>query len=172
MKKDDTSIKDLFSDNLIELRRKRNITQEELAEMANLSTTIISDYENRKKTPSIASAKKIADTLRVTLDELCGNDTENQFKRKLDNEAVLTVLGALKILQAHVRVNKSIELTLDPKKDTADYSTSSILDFFKEYEIIQKFANLDATEDMVQSLIDNLKEKYKNFPALPMYKNE
>lgn len=172
MKKDDIGIMNVFSDNLIELRKERRIKQEKLAEMADLSTTIISDYENRKKTPSIASAKKIADALGVTLDELCGNDTENQFKRKLDNEAVLTVLSALKILQAQVRVDKSIELTLDPKKDTADYSTSIILDFFKEYEIIQNFADSVATEDMVESLIDNLKEKFKDLPALPTYKNE
>ncbi len=172
MKKDDTGIMNVFSDNLIELRKERRIKQEKLAEMADLSTTIISDYENRKKTPSIASAKKIADALGVTLDELCGSDIENQFKRKLDNEAVLTVLSALKILQAQVRVDKSIELILDPKKDTADYSTSIILDFFKEYEIIQNFADSNATEDMVESLIDNLKEKFKDLPALPTYKNE
>lgn len=172
MKKDDISIMNVLSDNLRELRKKRKINQEKLAEMANLSTTIISDYENRRKTPSIASAKRIADALGVTLDELCGNDTENQFKRKLENETVLTVLGALKILQAQVRVDKSIELTLDTQKDTADYSTSIILDFFKEYEIIQNFSNSGATEDMVESLIDNLKEKYKNLPALPTYINE
>ena len=172
MKKDDISIMNVLSDNLRELRKKRKINQEKLAEMANLSTTIISDYENRRKTPSITSAKKIADALGVTLDELCGNDTENQFKRKLENETVLTVLGALKILQAQVRVDKSIELTLDTQKDTADYSTSIILDFFKEYEIIQNFSNSGATEDMVESLIDNLKEKYKNLPALPTYINE
>ncbi len=172
MKKDDTGIMNVFSDNLIEFRRKRKIKQEKLAEMADLSTTIISEYENRRKTPSITSAKKIADALGVTLDELCGNDIENQFKRKLDNEAVLTVLGALNILQAQVRVDKSIELTFDSKKDSADYSTSIILDFFKEYEIIQNFANSGATEDMVESLIDNLKEKYKDLPALPTYKSE
>lgn len=172
MKIDDTNFFNIFSDNLRELRKKRKLTQEELAELADMSTTIISDYENTRKKPSIIAVKNIADALGVTLDELCGNDIENQFKRKLDNEAVLTVLSALKILQAQVRVNKSIELTLDPKKDTADYSTSIILDFFKEYEIIQNFANSDATEDMVESLIDNLKEKYKDLPALPTYKNE
>ena len=172
MKKDDISIMNILSDNLRELRKKRKISQEKLAEMANLSTTIISDYENGRKTPSIASAKRIADALGVTLDELCGNDTENQFKRKLENETVLTVLGAIKIIQAQVRVDKSVELTLDTQKDTADYSTSIILDFFKEYEIIQNFSNSGATEEMVESLIDNLKEKYKDFPALPKYKNE
>lgn len=172
MKIDDTNFFNIFSDNLRELRKKRKLTQEELAELADMSTTIISEYENTRKKPSIIAAKNIADALGVTLDELCGNDIENQFKRKLDNEAVLTVLSALRILQAQVRVDKSIELTLDPKKDTADYSTSIILDFFKEYEIIQNFANSCATEDMVESLLDNLKEKYKDLPALPTYKNE
>ncbi len=172
MKMNDTNFFSIFSENLRELRKKRKLSQEKLAEMTDMSTTIISDYENARKKPNIIAAKNIADALGVTLDELCGNDIENQFERKLDNEAVLTILGALKILQAQVRVDKSIKLTLDPKKDTAYYSTSIILDFFKEFELIQNFANSGATEDMVDSLIDNLKEKYKDLPALPTYKNE
>ena len=171
MEKDDRSIMNVFSDNLRELRKERKVKQEKLAEMAELSTTIISDYENAKKAPSIVSAKKIADALGVTLDELCGNDIENSFKRKLDNEAVLTVLSALKILQGQVRVDKNIEIILDPQKYTADYSTSRVLKFFKEYEIIQTFEDLSATEDMVKALTDNLAERYKDFPGLPPYKN-
>lgn len=163
----------IFSDNLIELRKKRGINQEKLAEMADLSTTIISDYENRRKAPNIVSAKKIADALGVTLNELCDNDLETRYQNKLDNEGVLTLLSALKILRAQIRVdNDVIKLTLDSQQSDISYSALHILEFFKEYAIIQNFASSGATEDMVKSLIDNLKEKYKELPALPEYKKE
>ncbi len=162
-----------FADNLRKHRKEMKLTQEALAEKAELSATIISDYENERKEPSIASAQNLAGALGITLDELVGNTPETQHKKKLDNEGLLTVLSALELLKAQIKVEKhTVKLILDSKKDCADYSSSSILGFFKEYERIQKLADSSAPEEITEKLMDSLKKDYKELPALPKYKNK
>lgn len=163
--------KRIFADNLRKFRKEINLTQEALAEKAELSATIISDYENERKEPGITSAQKLADVLGVTLNELVDNTPETQFKKRLDSEGILTVLSALELLKAKVIVeDHAVKLILDFKNDCSDYSFSNILSFFKEYERIQKLADSSVPEGTAEKCIDSLKEKYKNLPALPEYK--
>ena len=53
-----------------ELRRKRNLTQEKLAELADLSVPYISHLERGTKKPSLAVLVRLADSLDVTVDRL------------------------------------------------------------------------------------------------------
>lgn len=56
--------------NLKSIRKQRGITQSELAREAGCTQTHVSDMENGVHAPSIALATKIADILKVSLDEL------------------------------------------------------------------------------------------------------
>ena len=59
-----------------DLRRKRGLTQEQLAELADLSVPYISHLERGTKTPSLAVLVRLADSLDVTVDRLLsGNQT-------------------------------------------------------------------------------------------------
>ena len=61
---------DTFLFNLRYFREREGYTQTELAEKVGLSSSIISQYENGAKVPSLPVADAIAQTLHVTCDDL------------------------------------------------------------------------------------------------------
>lgn len=60
----------MFQDNLIQLRKQHNFSQEELAEKVGVSRQTLSKWENGESIPDIEKCKIISDTFNVTLDEL------------------------------------------------------------------------------------------------------
>ena len=59
-----------FGARIAELRRKRGLTQEQLADLVDLHRTYIGFIEQGKRNPSIANVRRIAKALRVSLKEL------------------------------------------------------------------------------------------------------
>lgn len=62
-----------FHEKLQELRKQKNLTQEELSEILFVSRTAISKWESGRGYPSIDSLKVIAEFFGVTIDELLSN---------------------------------------------------------------------------------------------------
>lgn len=56
--------------NLKEVRRKKKLTQVELADKSGILQQNISNYETGFKSPTLDSAVRLVDALGVTLDEL------------------------------------------------------------------------------------------------------
>lgn len=52
------------------LRKKQNLTQEQLADLVGLSIVYISNIENAKKSPTVDTLVNIANALYCTLDDL------------------------------------------------------------------------------------------------------
>ena len=63
-------IKKIIAKNLIELRKKNNLTQNELAEKLNYSDNTISRWEHAEITPSIETLVQIAELFNVSLESL------------------------------------------------------------------------------------------------------
>ena len=63
-----------FSEKLQELRKRKGLTQEELAEALYVSRTSISKWESGRGYPSIDSLKAIAGYFSVTIDDLLSGD--------------------------------------------------------------------------------------------------
>jgi transcriptional regulator with XRE-family HTH domain len=63
-----------FNEKLQELRKQKELTQEELAEQLYVSRTAISKWESGRGYPSIDSLKAIARCFSVTVDELLSSD--------------------------------------------------------------------------------------------------
>ena len=61
-----------FGDRLREVRSLRKITQEELAEMADIDRTMIGRYETTDQLPALDTLIRIADALGVSTDYLLG----------------------------------------------------------------------------------------------------
>lgn len=57
-------------DNLKAVRKARGMTQQELADAANINRVTIAKYELGQIDPTLESARKMADALGVTIDEL------------------------------------------------------------------------------------------------------
>ena len=69
-----------FADNLIELRKLNNLSQEDLAEKIGVSRQTLSKYETGESLPDIEKCRLIADAFKVSMDDLISydkNDSEN-----------------------------------------------------------------------------------------------
>ena len=63
-----------FNEKLQELRRRKGLTQEELAELLYVSRTAVSKWESGRGFPNIESLKAISKTFCVSLDELLSGE--------------------------------------------------------------------------------------------------
>ena len=67
--------------NLKQIREKAGLSQAELGNMVGLKQTSISQYESGARKPNLPMAKKIADTLNISLDELfCSITFQNEIQ--------------------------------------------------------------------------------------------
>lgn len=82
-----------ISENLAFYRRKRNLTQKELAEKTGLSISFISHIENKVSEPSDENLKKIADALGVLPSDL---KSDGDLK-KIKNENIELVKLLIKL---------------------------------------------------------------------------
>jgi transcriptional regulator with XRE-family HTH domain len=62
--------RDRFADNVRELRERRHMTQEQLAEAAGLHLNTISKLENKHREPKVTAIAKLAKGLDVPLGPL------------------------------------------------------------------------------------------------------
>ena len=65
-----------FAENLKAVRIERGYTQKQLADMANITQPVITDYEKGRKQPLISTAVDIAKALGVTCEELVNGEKE------------------------------------------------------------------------------------------------
>lgn len=63
-----------FNEKLQELRKRKGLTQEQLAESLYVSRTAVSKWESGRGYPSIDSLKRVAEFFSVTIDELLSGD--------------------------------------------------------------------------------------------------
>ena len=63
----------LFGDRLSEIRKKKKISQDDLAKKIGVHAPVIGRYERSEVKPSIEVAVKIAEALNVSLDYLVGS---------------------------------------------------------------------------------------------------
>ena len=62
----------VFGERLLEARTIRDLSQEELAEKADLQSSAVSHFETGKRKPSFHNLRRLADALKVTSDYLLG----------------------------------------------------------------------------------------------------
>ena len=70
---------------ILELRKKGNLSQEQLAEKINVTRQTISKWELNETTPDIKQAKELSKIFKVSLDELTGNDVNKILVQKISN---------------------------------------------------------------------------------------
>ena len=70
---------------IYELRKKANLSQEQLAEKVGVSRQTISKWELGETAPDIKQAQILSQVFGVSLDELTGNDTKEVIYEKVSN---------------------------------------------------------------------------------------
>lgn len=66
-----------ISDNIRNLRKKKSLTQERLAELANINTTYLGKIERGESSPTIDTLAKIAKALDMSILDLLYFESEN-----------------------------------------------------------------------------------------------
>ena len=77
---------------IYELRRKANLSQDQLAEKVGVSRQTISKWELGETAPDIKQAQVLSQVFGVSLDELTGNDTKEVIYEKVSNTEKLAGL--------------------------------------------------------------------------------
>ena len=75
----------LFGDRLKELRKERNLTQEDIGNLCGVAKNTVSNWENNANQPSFDIVKKLAQYFGVTIDYLLNftqNDVDNMERLK------------------------------------------------------------------------------------------
>lgn len=72
----DTNIKEIFGNRLKKARIEKGITQAELSKLTTLTASTISAYEKCQKVPNLSSASELSKALGVSIDWLCGAESQ------------------------------------------------------------------------------------------------
>ena len=86
--------------NILNLRKKKGLSQEQLGEKIEVTRQTISNWELDETTPNPEQLKMLSKTLKVSIDELLDNDISNVLIEKVSNTEKLAGLGikAVKII--------------------------------------------------------------------------
>ena len=64
----------MFKDNLLQLRKMRSLTQEDVAEMAGVSRQAVAKWESGESVPDLEKCRLLAEAMGVSLDELANHE--------------------------------------------------------------------------------------------------
>lgn len=88
-----------FGKTLAKLRKDRKLTQQELADLLNVTNKTISKWETNTTAPDIDTLKRISQVLKVPVDVLLGNSkltvTDSHNKHKLTKKKLILLLSLL-----------------------------------------------------------------------------
>ncbi len=88
-----------FGDNLKRFRTEKNISQAELADLIGMHSTHISRYERDLTQPTLDVVRKIAESLKVSADQLIYGDTDQKAKNKINDQELLAMFTRVQSLR-------------------------------------------------------------------------
>ena len=99
---------------IMELRKKKGLSQEELAEKIGVSRQTISKWELGETSPDLKQSKELSKIFNVSLDELTDNDIRNVLVEKTSNTEKLAglILKLIKFLIVFIIVLPILLITL------------------------------------------------------------
>ena len=90
----------MLGENILKLRKKSGLSQEQLGEKVNVNRQTISNWELNETTPNPEQLKLLSKALNVSIDELLDNDIKGVIETKV-NEIDINIVknnNLLKIL--------------------------------------------------------------------------
>ena len=145
-----------FGKNLMELRKKNGLSQEDLANKLNVTRQTVSKWELEQTSPSLKDLKNISDFFNISLDELTSNDinisTEesinqtNNIKLKTKKKYLILLPIIVLIIFFIILINRSYRILYIKKQiDLANISQNyyinkiTMLENFTENKIIENY---------------------------------
>ena len=89
-----------LGDKILELRKQKGLSQEELGEKVNVTRQTISNWELGSTSPNIEQLKILSKELNISIDELLDNDLKEVLVEKISNTEKLAglILKLIKII--------------------------------------------------------------------------
>lgn len=160
----------IFSERLKAARTSKHISQADLAKAVGVSAATISSYEtvNGAKIPSLDKAEAIANELSVSLDWLCGHETNDIVDTRKIMDTFLFLLS-----------NLDWEIDTDPSHFVYDNTayvlagkSRAIREFLEEYQKIEPVLKDDKIPVYLKNgLVEALYSKFKEWDYEPQYKD-
>ncbi len=102
-----------FGEQIKDLRKKQNLTQEQFADKLNVTRQAVSNWENNRNLPDLEMLILMSDVFHISLDQLIlgGNDMNNMTEKLIKDGSetrrarmnmVSAVIGAILLLQGFV----------------------------------------------------------------------
>lgn len=79
--------------NILKLRKKNGLSQEQLGEKINVTRQTISNWELGETAPNPEQLKLLSQSLNISIDELLDNDINSRMKEKIINIEKTTNIG-------------------------------------------------------------------------------
>lgn len=98
-----------FSENLIELRKLNDYSQEDLADLIGVSRQTVSKYETGESIPDIEKCRQLADVFSVTVDDLIS------YEKKDEDNLGLSVPPKGKHIFGMVKVGEKGQIVIPAK---------------------------------------------------------
>jgi len=132
-----------FNEKLQQLRKQRNLTQEELAETLYVSRTAVSKWESGRGYPSIDSLKAISRLFSVSIDELLSSEelislaeTESKEKAESFSDMVFGILDCTTMLLLCVMPTAIMQFNRLIKGRTARITTNTVCVIFAAVAVV------------------------------------
>ena len=88
-----------LGENIYSLRKKNNLSQEQLGEEVNVTRQTISNWELNETSPNTEQLKLLSKTFNISIDDLLDNDIKTVLVEKVSNTEKLAGI-VIKILKA------------------------------------------------------------------------
>ena len=69
----------MFKDNLVQLRKMKSMTQEDIAEKVGVSRQSVAKWESGESIPDLEKSRLLAKEMNVSLDELVNHETSDDM---------------------------------------------------------------------------------------------
>ena len=122
-----------FSENLKILRKKRGLTQSEMAQKLGLNRPQLGSYEEGRAEPKLEALQNMAHYFKLSLDQLVNADLSDEGEQKTDYKG-----NKLRILPIVTDVNDQEKISLIPTKAAAGY-----LNGYADPEYLEQLPSFD-----------------------------
>lgn len=122
-----------FKDKLKEKRIAKQLTQEELAKLLNVTRQAVSKWEQGRGIPDVTSLKKLAEILDISIDDLLSNEEtkimvveKNDEVKKSKRLAIISVFACLGLCAATVIATVIIRHNNEDDQTISDYKAKIV----------------------------------------------
>jgi len=131
-------IEECFSSNLRFLRKKHNLTQDELAGKIGANRSVIGSYEEGRATPKLGAIMQLSCVFRIRIDELLSVDLTITPEEQLKSFRPRMQGNELRVLTTVVNGSNREQVTVVPVQASAGY-----LDGYADVEYVEQLPSFE-----------------------------